>query len=113
MFFPNISLSNSFLECIDDIPISMEFIENTEECFNFDSDTGKISLAEARTSMKPNNVIEYYVGILPSFGWEVKELSIEESFIILNRDQDILKISIKFLENENFTISFNFLSLIK
>ena len=112
-FYSNVSLSNSFLECIDDIPISIEFRENIEECFIFDSDTGKISLAEANTLMQPNNIITYYVGILPSFGWEVKDLSKEESFIILNRDQDILKISIKSLKNNSFAISFNFLSLIK
>jgi len=112
-FYSNVSLSNSFLECIDDIPISIEFTENKEECFIFDSDTGKISLAEANTLMKPDNIIIYYVGVLPSFGWKVQELSKEESFIILNRDLDILKISIKSLENNSFTIFFNFLSLIK
>jgi len=113
VFYSKISLSNNFLECIDDIPINTKFKENMEECFNFDSDTGKISLAEARTSIKPSNIIAYYLGILPSFGWNVKEVAKKESFIIFNRDQDVLKISIKSIENQKFIISFNFLSLIK
>ena len=43
----------------------------------------------------------------------VKEVAKKESFIIFNRDQDVLKISIKSIENQKFIISFNFLSLIK
>jgi len=113
VFYSKISLSNNFLECIEDIPISTEFEENIEECFNFDSSTGKISIAEARTRMKPSNIINYYTSILPSFGWDVNELSEKENFVILNREQDILKISIKLLENYDYVISFNFLSLIK
>jgi len=113
VFYSKVSSSNNFLECIDDIPISADFKENMQECFNFDSDTGKISLAEAITSMKPSNIIAYYLGILPSFGWNVKEVSKKESFIIFNRDQDVLKISIRLIEDEKFIIYFNFLSLIK
>ena len=113
VLFSKTALSDGFLECIDDIPIKLEFIEKNEECLNFNSDTGRISMIEAHTSMQPIKVIEYYKNILPSFGWKLKELSKDKSYMILNRDKDILQISIFLMKNNFYKISYNFISLIK
>tara|TARA_B100000686_G_C16204784_1_gene672382 strand:+ start:179 stop:484 length:306 start_codon:yes stop_codon:yes gene_type:complete len=101
------------LECIEDVPIDIDYKENSEECFNFDSDTGRIVLAQARTLMKPTLIIEYYIKILPSFGWNIKQLLNDDKFLILTRERDVLKISIEVLENDSSIISYNLLSLIK
>ena len=105
--------ADSFLECIEDIPISNEFIESESDCFNFDSSTGKISLAVAKTLMNFEDIKEYYMNILPSFGWEVKEFSEKEYFMLFVREKDVLKISVQIDNNKKFLITYNLLSLIK
>jgi len=105
--------ADSFLECIEDIPISNEFVESESDCFNFDSSTGKISLAAAKTLMNFEDIKKYYMNILPSFGWEVKEFSEEEYFMLFVREKDVLKISIQVNNNRKFSITYNLLSLIK
>ena len=113
LFYSNPTWSDGFLSCIEDIPLNIDIKENKQECFNFSSDKGKIVLAEANTTMQVIDIIRYYSKILPSFGWELKELSKEENYIIFNRDTDVLKISIKTIENKLYRISYNYLSLIK
>ena len=110
--FLKIAWSEGFLECIDDIPISLEFTENYEECLNFNSDSGVISMVEANTLIDPKEIIKYYSKILPSFGWKIKELSKDKSYMIFNRDKDVLEISIFLMENNFYKISYNFLSLV-
>ena len=111
--FSKHSWSESFLDCIEDIPISKNIEENKKGCFNFDTDAGRIMIAEATTSINANDIIEYYKNILPSFGWQLKEFSDMESFIIYIRDNDVLKISIEEDKNRFYIISYNFLSIVK
>ena len=70
-------------------------------------------MVEANTLIDPKEIIKYYTKILPSFGWKIKELSKDKSYMIFNRDKDVLEISIFLIENNFYKISYNFLSLVK
>jgi hypothetical protein len=103
-------LAIDFLECINDIPINNSIIENKDSCFLFESNIGRIVSVEALSSQKYFEIEKFYKAFLKQFGWF---LSSEENTkdLVFIREEEILKISIKSINNKTLITYNSFLSL--
>ena len=110
LFLSKNALSIDFLECINDIPINNNIIENKDSCFLFDSDIGRIVSVEAESNQKYIKIEEFYKTILNQFGWILSSKANNKDLVFV-RDAEILKINIKKIKNNNLITYYSFLSL--
>ena len=108
--FSKNGLSIDFLNCISDVPINDHIIENKDTCFLFDSDTGRIVSVEALSNQKKIDIEAFYKVILNQFGWTISNKSNSQVLLFI-RDEEILKINIKKINNSNIITYSSFLSL--
>ena len=104
------ALAIDFLECINDIPINNDIIEKKDSCFLFESNTGRISSVEALSSQKYLEIKEFYKSILNQFGWSLNSEATNKDLIFI-REEEILKINIKNINNKILITYNSFLSL--
>ena len=110
LFLSKNALSIDFLKCINDIPINNNIIENKGSCFLFDSDIGRIVSVEAESNQKYIKIEEFYKTILNQFGWILSSKANNKDLVFV-RDEEILKINIKKINNNNLITYYSFLSL--
>ena len=104
------ALAIDFLECINDIPINNNIIENNDSCFLFESNTGRIVSVEALSTKESFEIEKFYKSILKQFGWFLSSEANNKDLVFI-REEEILKINIKSFNN-NILITYNsFLSL--
>ena len=104
------ALAIDFLECINDIPINNNIIENKDSCFLFESNTGRIVSVEALSTKESFEIERFYKSILKQFGWLLSSEANNKDLVFI-REEEILKINIKSFNN-NILITYNsFLSL--
>ena len=104
------ALAINFLECINDIPINNSIIEDKDSCFLFESSIGLIVSVEALSSQKYIEIEKFYSSILKQFGWVLSSENNNKDLVFI-REEEILKINIKSINN-NILITYNsFLSL--
>ena len=104
------ALAIDFLECINDIPINNNIIENKDSCFLFESNTGRIVSVEALSTKESFEIERFYKSILKQFGWFLSSEANNKDLVFI-REEEILKINIKSFNN-NILITYNsFLSL--
>jgi hypothetical protein len=104
------ALAIDFLECINDIPINNNIIENKDSCFLFESNTGRIVSVEALSTKESFEIEKFYKSILKQFGWLLSSEANNKDLVFI-REEEILKINIKSFNN-NILITYNsFLSL--
>ena len=104
------ALAIDFLECINDIPINNNIIENNDSCFLFESNTGRIVSVEALSTKESFEIEKFYKSILKQFGWLLSSEANNKDLVFI-REEEILKINIKSFNN-NILITYNsFLSL--
>ena len=97
-------------ECINDIPINNNIIENNDSCFLFESNTGRIVSVEALSTKESFEIERFYKSILKQFGWLLSSEANNKDLVFI-REEEILKINIKSFNN-NILITYNsFLSL--
>ena len=99
-----------FLECINDIPINKSIIENKDSCFLFDSDIGQIVSVDAISSQKDFEIKTFYKSVLTQFGWVLSTGSNNKDLVFV-REEEILKINIKKINNKILITYNSFLSL--
>jgi len=99
-----------FLECINDIPINKGIIENKDSCFLFDSDIGQIVSVDAISSQKDFEIETFYKSVLIQFGWVLSSESNNKDLVFV-REEEILKINIKKINNKILITYNSFLSL--
>ena len=104
------ALAIDFLECINDIPINKNIIENKDSCFLFSSDIGKIVSVDAISSQKDFEIETFYKSVLTQFGWVLSSGSNNKDLIFV-REEEILKINIKKINNKILITYNSFLSL--
>ena len=109
-FISKNGFSIDFLNCISDVPINDYIIEKTDTCFLFDSDTGRIVSVEALSNQKKIDIEAFYKVILNQFGWTISNKSNSQVLLFI-RDEEILKINIKKINNSNIITYSSFLSL--
>ena len=109
-FISKNGFSIDFLNCISDVPINDYIIEKTDTCFLFDSDTGRIVSVEALSNQKKIDIEAFYKVILKQFGWTINNKSNSQVLLFI-RDEEILKINIKKINNSNIITYSSFLSL--
>ena len=109
-FFSKNGLSIDFLNCISDVPINNYIIEKKDTCFLFDSDTGRIVSVEAISNQKKIDIEAFYKATIKQFGWTISNKSNSEVLLLI-RDEEILKINIKKINNSNIITYSSFLSL--
>jgi len=104
------ALAIDFLECINDIPINNSIIENKDSCFLFDSDIGRIVSVEALSTQKVLEIEKFYKSVLKQFGYFLSNEANNKDLVFV-REEEVLKINIKKINN-NILITYNsFLSL--
>lgn len=104
------AVATDFLECINDIPINNNIIENKDSCFLFESNTGRIVSVEALSTKESFEIEKFYKSILKQFGWFLSSEANNKDLVFI-REEEILKINIKSFNN-NILITYNsFLSL--
>ena len=104
------ALAIDFLECINDIPINNNIIENKDSCFIFEYNTGRIVSVEALSTKESFEIEKFYKSILKQFGWFLSSEANNKDLVFI-REEEILKINIKSFNN-NILITYNsFLSL--
>ena len=99
-----------FLECINDIPINKSIIENQDSCFLFDSNIGQIVSVDAISSQKDFEIETFYKSVLTQFGWVLSTGSNNKDLVFV-REEEILKINIKKINNKILITYNSFLSL--
>jgi len=104
------SFAIDFLECINDIPINKSIIENKDSCFLFDSDIGQIVSVDAISSQKDFEIETFYKSVLIQFGWVLSSESNNKDLVFV-REEEILKINIKKINNKILITYNSFLSL--
>ena len=104
------ALAIDFLECINDIPINKNIIENKDSCFLFSSDIGKIVSVDAISSQKDFEIENFYKSVLIQFGWVLSSESNNKDLVFV-REEEILKINIKKINNKILITYNSFLSL--
>ena len=104
------SFAIDFLECINDIPINKSIIENKDSCFLFDSDIGLIVSVDAISSKKNFEIEAFYKSVLIQFGWVLISES-KNKDLVFEREEEILKINIKNINNKILITYNSFLSL--
>lgn len=103
-------LAIDFLECINDIPINNNIIENKDSCFLFESNTGRIVSVEALSTKESFEIEKFYKSILKQFGWFLSSEANNKDLVFI-REEEILKISIKSINNKKLITYNSFLSL--
>ena len=103
-------LAIDFLECINDIPINNSIIENKDSCFLFESNIGRIVSVEALSSQKYFEIEKFYKAFLKQFGWFLSSEANNKDLVFI-REEEILKISIKSINNKTLITYNSFLSL--
>ena len=109
-FISKNGFSIDFLNCISDVPINDYIIEKTDTSFLFDSDAGRIVSVEALSNQKKIDIEAFYKVILNQFGWTISNKSNSQVLLFI-RDEEILKINIKKINNSNIITYSSFLSL--
>ena len=104
------ALAIDFLECINDIPINKSIIENKDSCFLFGSDIGQIVSVDAISSQKDFEIETFYKSVLTQFGWVLSSGSNNKDLVFV-REEEILKINIKKINNKILITYNSFLSL--
>ena len=104
------ALAIDFLECINDIPINNNIIENKDSCFLFESNIGRIVSVEALSSQKYFEIKKFYEAFLKQFGWFLSSEANNKDLVFI-REEEILKISIKSINNKKLITYNSFLSL--
>ena len=104
------ALAIDFLECINDIPINKSIIENKDSCFLFVSDIGQIVSVDAISSQKDFEIVNFYKSVLIQFGWVLSSESNNKDLVFV-REDEILKINLKKINNKILVTYNNFLSL--
>jgi len=99
------ALAIDFLECINDIPINNNIIENKDSCFLFESNTGRIVSVEALSTKESFEIEKFYKSILKQFGWFLSSEANNKDLVFI-REEEILKINIKSFNN-NILITYN------
>ena len=94
------ALAIDFLECINDIPINNNIIENKDSCFLFESNTGRIVSVEALSTKESFEIEKFYKSILKQFGWLLSSEANNKDLVFI-REEEILKINIKSKIYEN------------
>ena len=107
-FIKNESVSQDFLDCIDDVPLIEKLYENNGSCFYFDSDEGRVANVEAIGSLEKSELFAYYKDILPQLGWQINE-SASQSILKFNRDKEMLRITVSKAEDKIVVIFFSIL----
>ena len=107
-FIKNESVSQDFLDCIDDVPLIEKLYENNRSCFHFDSDEGRVANVEAIGSLEKSELFAYYKDILPQLGWQINE-SASQSILKFNRDKEMLRITVSKAEDKIVVIFFSIL----
>ena len=103
-------LAIDFLECINDIPINNSIIEDKDSCFLFESSIGLIVSVEALSSQKYFEIEKFYKAFLKPFGWLLSSEANNKDLVFI-REEEILKISIKSINNKTLITYNSFLSL--
>jgi hypothetical protein len=103
-------LAIDFLECINDIPINNSIIENKDSCFLFESNIGRIVSVEALCSQKYFEIEKFYKAFLKQFGWFLSSEANNKDLVFI-REEEILKISVKGINNKTLITYNSFLSL--
>ena len=109
LFSKNV-LAIDFLECINDIPINNSIIENKDSCFLFEANIGRIVSVEALSSQKYFEIEKFYKAFLKQFGWFLSSEANNKDLVFI-REEEILKISIKSINNKTLITYNSFLSL--
>ena len=104
------ALAADFLECINDIPINNSIIENKDSCFLFDSEIGRIVSVEASSTQKYLEVEKFYKYVLIQFGWLLRSEANNKDLVFV-REEEVLKINIKKINNKILITYNSFLSL--
>ena len=104
------ALAIDFLECINDIPINKSIIENKDSCFLFGSDIGQIVSVDAISLQKDFEIETFYKSVLTQFGWVLSSGSNNKDLVFV-REEEILKINIKKINNKILITYNSFLSL--
>ena len=104
------ALAIDFLECINDIPINNNIIENKDSCFLFESNTGRIVSVEALSTKESFEIKKFYKAILKQFGWFLSSEDNNKDLVFI-REEEILKINIKSINNNTLITYNSFLSL--
>ena len=104
------ALAIDFLECINDIPINNNIIENKDSCFLFESNTGRIVSVEALSTKESFEIERFYKSILKQFGWFLSS-EVNNKDLVFIREEEILKINIKNINNKIIITYNSFLSL--
>ena len=103
-------LAIDFLECINDIPINNSIVENKDSCFLFGSDIGQIVSVDAISLQKDFEIETFYKSILTQFGLVLSSGSNNKDLVFI-REEEILKINIKKINNKILITYNSFLSL--
>ena len=104
------ALAIDFLECINDIPINKYIIEDKDSCFLFDSDIGRIVSVEASSPQKDLEIEKFYKSVLIQFGWFLSSEPNNKNLVFV-REEEVLKINIKKINNKILITYNSFLSL--
>ena len=104
------ALAIDFLECINDIPINKNIIENKDSCFLFDSDIGRIVSVEALSTQKNLEIENFYKTVLKQFGYFLRREANNRDLVFV-REEEVLKINIKKINNKTLITYNSFLSL--
>ena len=107
-FIKNESISQEFLDCIDDVPLLEKLYESNGSCFHFDSDEGRVANVEATGFIEKYELFAYYKDILPQLGWQINE-SASQSILKFNRGKEMLRITVSKAENKIVVIFFSIL----
>ena len=107
-FIKNESISQDFLDCIDDVPLIEKLYENNGSCFYFDSDEGRVVNVEATGLVEKYELFAYYKDILPQLGWQISE-SASQSILKFNRGKEMLRITVSEAEEKIIVIFFSIL----
>ena len=104
------ALAIDFLECINDIPINKNIIENKDSCFLFDSDIGRIVSVEALSTQKNLEIENFYKTVLKQFGYFLSSEANNKDLVFV-REEEVLKINIKKINNKILITYNSFLSV--
>ena len=107
-FIKNESISQEFLDCIDDVPLIEKLYEINGSCFHFDSDEGRVANVEATGFIEKYELFAYYKDILPQLGWQINE-SASQSILKFNRGREMLRITVSKAEDKIVVIFFSIL----
>ncbi len=68
--FMTVANADEFVTNFDSLPLIKGFNVNLEEGFVFDKPEGRVASAYAYGNLSPEDVMKYYISVLPEFGWQ-------------------------------------------